>query len=96
MKGRFLKVGLADGPLTRIADGDPTSPRKWGEVKLADAGDEIRQIGDLLRRDRAHHVGHAAVIAMAAVVLVLAKRLGEIVLALVGDARDVLLAKIGL
>ena len=47
----------------------------------------------MLRRDRRHHIGHAGVIAVAAVVLVLGKGLGEIVLALVGDARHVLLAR---
>ena len=47
------------------------------------------EIDNLLGRDWRHHVGHAAIIAVAAVVLVLGKGLGEIVLALVGDARDV-------
>src|SRR3954468_15093118 len=37
--------------------------------QLAHTGGEIGEIGDLLRRDRPHHVGHAAVIAVAAVVL---------------------------
>src|SRR5260370_18389541 len=64
---------------------------------LAESGDVIGKIGDLLLGNRAHHVGHGAVMAVAAVVLVFGRRLGEIVLALVGDARDVLLAgKIGI
>ncbi|XSC48583.1 hypothetical protein ACF1BQ_026990 [Bradyrhizobium sp. RDT10] len=49
------------------------------------------EIGDLLWRDRRHHVRHAGVIAVTAVVLVLGKGLGEIILALVGDAGDVFL-----
>src|SRR5689334_15332036 len=66
--------------------------QRVGRPDLAHAGDEIGEIGDLLRRDRRHHVSHAGVIAVAAVVLVFGKGLGEIVLALVGDARDVFLA----
>src|ERR1700692_432088 len=64
---------------------------------LAESGDVIGKIGDLLLGNRTPHVGHGAVIAVAAVVLVFGQRLGEIVLALVGDARDVFLAgKIGI
>ena len=59
------------------------------QKRYAHPCDVIGEIGDLLRRHRAHHIGHGAVIAVAAVVLVLGERLGEIILALVGDARDV-------
>src|SRR5580692_8472097 len=55
----------------------------------AQAGEIVGEIGDLLHRDRLQHLGHGAVIAVAAVVLVFGERLGEIILALVGDARDV-------
>ena len=55
-------------------------------------GEIIGEIGDLVRRHRLQHLRHGAVVAVAAVVLVFAQRLGEIVLALVGDARNVLLA----
>src|SRR6185437_9789997 len=60
--------------------------------KLAQAGKIISEIGDLLRCHRLQGFRHGRVIALAAVVLVLAKRLGEIILALVGNARNVLLA----
>src|SRR4051794_40269561 len=66
------------------------------QADLTHSGEVISKIGDLLFGDRLHHVGHAAVIAVAAVILVFGKRLGEVVLALIGDPRDVLLAgKIG-
>src|SRR5689334_23569853 len=76
-------------PLTRAFGA--TSPRKRGEVKdLLHVRDVIGQLRNLLRRHRPHHVGHGAVIAVAGVVLVFGKRLGEVILALVGNARDVL------
>src|SRR6185369_16904003 len=67
--------------------------QRVGRSDLAHAGDVMGEIDNLLRRDRTHHVGHAAVVAMAAVVLVFAERLGEIILALTGDARDVFLPR---
>ena len=61
--------------------------------ELAHMGGVLGEIGDLRCRDRRHHVSHARIIAAAAVVLVLGMRLGEIIFALVGDARDVFLPR---
>src|SRR5580692_5057043 len=58
----------------------------------ADPGEKIGQICDLLGRHRLQHFGHGAVVAVAAVVLVFPHGLGEVVLALVGEARDVVFA----
>jgi hypothetical protein len=58
----------------------------------AHAGDAIGEISSLIGRHGPHHVGHGAVIAVAAVVLVRAKRLLQLIFALAGDARDVVAA----
>src|SRR5206468_9185420 len=58
----------------------------------ARAGEIISEIADLLRRHWRHHVGHRGVIAGAGIALVFCERFGEVVLALVGNARDVFLA----
>ena len=63
-----------------------------GDQALPHAGDVIGKIGDLLRRHRLHHVGHGGVITVAGVVLVFLQRLRKIILALVGDARNVIAA----
>ena len=86
------KLRFDGRPFSAGARAMPAGAGPSSAPDLAHTGDEIGEIGDLLRRDRRHHVGHGAVIAVAAVVLVLGKGLGEIILALVGDARDVLLA----
>src|SRR5579863_221185 len=58
--------------------------------------DVIGKVRNLLFRDLAHYISHGTVIAMPGVVLVFAKRLVEIILALVGEARHVFFAgKIG-
>ena len=63
-----------------------------GRRGSAETGEIIGEIGDLVRRHRLQRFGHGAVIAMTAVVLVFAQGPGEVVLALIGDARDVILA----
>src|ERR1700753_3368315 len=63
---------------------------------LAIVRDVISEVGDLFLGHLAHHVGHGAIIAMTRVVLVFGKRLVEIILALIGKPRNILLAgKIG-
>src|SRR5580704_7035621 len=54
--------------------------------------DIIRQVENLLIGDRRDDVGHGRVVAVAGIVLVAAQCLDQVVLALGGDAGDVLLA----
>src|SRR6185312_8778504 len=58
---------------------------------LLHPSDVIRQIENLLVGDRRDDVGHGGVVAVARVVLVAAQRLDQVILALVGDARHVVL-----
>src|SRR5271154_1086937 len=64
----------------------------WRLYDLAIVRDVIGEVEDLLFGDRTHHVRHGAVVAVAAVVLVFRKRLVEVILALIGKPRHVLLA----
>src|SRR6202043_2085111 len=80
--------------LTRFLQREPVSTSL--ENALVDSGEKIGKIVDLLCCHRLQDFRHGAVIAVAAVVLVFPHGLGEIILALIGDARDVVLAgKIG-
>src|ERR1700719_2519282 len=58
-------------------------------TSLAQSGEIVSQIGNLLRAHRLQHLRHGAVIAVAAIVLVLEHGLGEIVLALIGNPRNI-------
>src|ERR1039457_2312120 len=55
---------------------------------LAEAREVIGEIKNLRIVDGSEHPGHDAVVAVPSIVLILAHRLDEIVLALVGDARN--------
>src|SRR5450759_483493 len=64
----------------------------FGYETSAQPGEKISEIGDLIRRHRLQRFRHGGVIAVAAVVLVFPHGLGEIILALVGDTRDIFFA----
>jgi hypothetical protein len=44
VRGSFFCFSRVISPLTRIADGDPTSPRKRGEVNQASASIQFKTI----------------------------------------------------
>src|SRR5258708_20588472 len=62
------------------------------EYRSADAGEKIGEIGDLLGCHRLQRLRHGGVVAVPAVVLVFPQGLGEIILALAGNARDIFAA----
>src|SRR5579872_4985933 len=66
--------------------------RDFRSAVLAIVRNVISKVGDLLLGDRTHHVRHGAVVTVPRVVLVFGKRLGEVILALVGKPRHVFLA----
>jgi hypothetical protein len=85
---RSSAAAYAKAPVAQALLVLPARHRQRERDYSAHTGEKIDEIRDLFRRYRLHHVGHGAVIAVPAVVLVFTERLGEIVLALVGDARE--------
>ena len=86
---RQTETGPLAGPGFYRAISSCHLPRRPGMTPtLAKARDGVGEIDDLCVGHRRQHLGHGGVVAVPRVVLVLAQRLDEIVLALVGDARN--------